>query len=315
MFALLETPEARRFFIRHRQELKSAGVHVDGAHIRIKIIKNNHDPKTLSFVAFYDIISSNKKVRLVGLARPNNNSWHEYLTLRYIATHKKLNINIPKPYLVDKNRNFLLTSYAKGSSLVQTINKYGTIPPQLLKKIILVLHNFEKLSKRDLFFLRNNNLFWLERDLDLAKKKYGFRVKPAIDAWLVWKKSWPDIARKNFYFAHGDMNPKNIYVDCEQLTLIDFDRATLAPRYWDLAGLLSQIESYPKLNISNRQRLKIKNDILVAWNKNVKPLSAKELENIKMIENYYRIAAITNLLVWGDPYNDKQRIKWLIKRL
>src|SRR3990167_3013404 len=287
MFAMLETPEARRFFIRHRQELKSAGVHVDGAHIRIKIIKNNHDPKTLSFVAFYDIISSNKKVRLVGLARPNNNSWHEYLTLRYIATHKKLNINIPKPYLVDKNRNFLLTSYAKGSSLVQTINKYGTIPPQLLKKIILVLHNFEKLSKRDLFFLRNNNLFWLERDLDLAKKKYGFRVKPAIDAWLVWKKSWPDIARKNFYFAH---------------------------RYWDLAGLLSQIESYPKLNISNRQRLKIKNDILVAWNKNVKPLSAKELENIKMIENYYRIAAITNLLVWGDPYNDKQRIKWLIKR-
>ncbi len=118
-------------------------------------------------------------------------------------------------------------------------------------------------------------------------------------------------------FAHGDMNPKNIYIDKSgkhQLKLIDFDRSHLAPRFWDIAGFISQLETY-ELKITNAKREQYQEMALKSWENVTGFLSAKETRRIEYFRQYFRIAAIANITVWGNPFESKKYLARLLKNL
>ena len=322
VFPLLEHENARAFLLKHSEEFLGKKTDDRKFKINIQILKNNPDPKTRSFVAAYTIRNRRKQVKVIGVNRPLQRSNYEYRILKYLYEQTRIRTKIPRAYIIDRNQNVFFMEFATGRPLSEIINN-SNVKPKNFRDIAKLLRELDKVKTSNLNFLDHvPYLKWIERDLRLAKKKLSSSNFIYVNRkWANWKKWWgTENSNGSFepHFAHGDMNPKNIYIDKSRkgsLKLIDFDRSLLAPRFWDIAGFMSQLETYPELKISNSKREQYQKLALKTWENVVGSLSAKETEHIKLFRQYFRIAAIANIAVWGNPFQSKKFLTYLFKNL
>lgn len=321
-FPLLDPRYARSFFLKHLAYFLDEKADARKFKVSIQIIKNNPDPKTRSFVATYIIENGRKHLKVIGANRPLRRSNYECKILKHLGEQPLIRSKIPRVYTIDKDQNVFFMEFAVGSPLSKVIEN-GEVTQEYLRDIAKLLRELDKIKTDKLNFLDHSPyLKWIERDLKLARNKLPFSYFVLLSRkWIEWKKWWKkENLRKSFKirFAHGDMNPKNIYIDKSKkhsLKLIDFDRAHLAPRFWDIAGFVSQLETYPELRISDYKREQYQKLALEAWESVNGPLSAKEAHNIKYFRQYFRITAIANIAVWGNPFESKKYLARLLKNL
>ncbi len=320
-FPLLDPEYARAFLLKHSKDFLRKKADARKFRVNIQIIKNNPDPVTRSFVAAYDIKSGREHLKMIGVNRPLNRSNYEYKILKYFYGQARIRTKIPRVYIIDKNKNTFFMEFAAGRPLSELINN-GTVTREHFRNIAKLLKELNNTETTELNFLDRFPYFkWIERDLKLARKKLPSSYFISVyRKWSDWKTWWrKENSERSFKmsFAHGDMNPKNIYIDKSgkhQLKLIDFDRSHLAPRFWDIAGFISQLETY-ELKITNAKREQYQEMALKSWENVTGFLSAKETRRIEYFRQYFRIAAIANITVWGNPFESKKYLARLLKNL
>ena len=147
-------------------------------------------------------------------------------------THLASDLGIgPKLYHARSDKSYIITEFAKGNTLVpKTANT-----PRVIKNIaksLLLLHNSSAP-------LANKSDMFSRIDIKYKKLNCSGQLKNMLEQTLIYVKKIEEYLKNitvSYAPCHNDLNPGNIFVNGDQVTIIDWGDAALGNPYYDIAA-------------------------------------------------------------------------------
>lgn len=113
--------------------------------------------------------------------------------------------------------------------------------PSLLEKtgIVWSQKNIEALPKFNLDII-NNKL----ADIAENQEKYKEQSETLLQKF---NKKFAEINSQEQFLLHGDLQPTNVLIDKEKISLIDFESAMIGPAYYDMASVYHRFDKFPHI--------------------------------------------------------------------
>lgn len=322
---LLDPHKAKQYFARNHQKLVAKLPLPRIQRVQIFVVRRtpqNPRKAAQSFIAFYDLHADRRQtVRIVGLVSADGSRAAEYRALVALAEHARQHpkLCVPEPLFYDAALGAAFTVYVEGTSLYETLNQARNFPKPVLRSVLAWIETFQSLPQDTVPVLYRKPPFqFLQQNLRRVERMHPAHAQKLARAWRQWKERfrsyWKEAPR---VLAQGDFNPGNIQVplNANRVCVVDFGNLTLAPRFWDLAGLLSQIQTLNGRYLTPSEIRRIQRTVLATWNREVSTLSASDREEITWLKRFYDITAAAHLLAWETDHEAQPIIKQLLRTL
>ena len=181
---------------------------------------------------------------LIGKWRPDERGAHTFqllVELQRKGFNGRDHLRISEPILYLPECNLLLTSKARGvelkSMLAGDTDQLTSSVNRTARWFLKLHHTRSKVARR--FSMRREEAElndWLQH-LSLVSPSCTGRVRKVVGVVLEMERSLDPGA---FTLIHGDLHPKNIFVDGEDLTVIDFEQSCVFDPAKDLGYFIAQ---------------------------------------------------------------------------
>ena len=320
-FALLDPQRAKQYLEAHRKMIfGDSNKHIQ--YLTVLPVKVDYVPNASRFVAIYEMFfGSSKARRVVCLAHEKGERAGEHRALEALArqARDRKNFCIPKPFFYDGTYGVSFIEYVPGPALYDVVKRQKDIPLPVLRSLFSWIITLSTLKLTSIPNIQAHPDFQhLRQDLTIVARTHTQRAQKLTHIWHRWErrflKEWKTMPHQ---LAQGDFPPANIRLprSTRKVCVIDFGRLTMAPPFWDLAGLLSQIDTLTGRELSPRNIHRLQNKILAAWHRFVAPLGKNEREHIAWLKEYYDLAAIAHLIAWENTAHLKAHIDRLFGNL
>lgn len=291
--------------------------------VRVAVIRENNQPPQYSSVVFYDIrIGLRQTLRIVGLTNVNGSRIKEHRALEALAREARARKGfcVPEPYFSDAAYGASFIAYVPGSSLYDVINRARGLRRPLLHSILDWIAALESIPPQRVPLPRGSgpDFRFLQHDLRIVTQRHPRTATKLSRLWRAWERQfrrrWKTAARA---LAHGDFHAGNIKVlpKSNKICVLDFGRLASAPRFWDLAGFLSHIDTLNGRYLKPPEIRRIQRNILRAWHETMAPLSAQDRREIVWLKRYYDLAAVAHLLAWEKDPAIEPHVKRLLRNI
>lgn len=322
-YALFLLSESAQKYFNQRRHIFLTGAQTPNIkRVDIWMLRADHRSQKKSFVAIYDLYAGRRpRRRVVGLAHQDGSRAveHGVVTRLTEVMDEHPALCIPRPVHFDKKYNVSFIEHVPGRVLNDILGEKGTLKTPILHSLIDWLTTLQQVDPTSLRLPHRRPDF---RPF-LTNLKTATTLAPEFAPKLqrLWKRfdTWYHKEEQHMphVLAHGDFHPWNIKVlpGTNQISVYDFGLVTRAPRHWDLASFLAQIESINNVWLPIKRIRTIQEDVLATWCTRVSPLTKQELGEIKRLKGYFDLSAIVYLIAWGEPWKDYERITSLYDQL
>jgi len=306
--SLLKPEIAVEYFEQHREELFGT------RKLHVKKVT----PWTIrarNFVCFFDIVAGEPRAwkRAVGLADSGNQRVKEHARLQALWAQGKSEqyFAMPEPIFLDKQLGMSFITHIPGDTLADVVRNHRGLSTPILRNIARWLKNLHSIPPENIPYLaRGPQLKWAKLDVQLIKKVAPEFAPKLVRAWNVWEARWKrDFSKLDLVLSHGDFHSFNIkrLPHSNNISVMDFGLLCRAPKFWDLASFLTQVDAIHGRYLKQREVLVIRRGMLAAWEKEFGKLTKSDKEQLEWLEQFFRIGT-TAYLLSRDPYPHIKRL-------
>ena len=306
--SLLDPTIARRYFAAHCEELFGR------KNLRVKkvtpwVLRARH------LVVFFDIIAGEPETwkRAVGLADKGIERLHEHERLEALVHEgrSKKHFTTPKPLFVDPRIGMSFITHVPGDTLADVARNRRTINAPTLRNVARWLKHLQSIPPKNIPHVAPHpKLHWTKLDVKQMRKVTP-EFAPSVErAWSRWEKRWKREAPKlKMVLAHGDFHPVNIkqLPNTNDIVVLDFGLLCKAPKFWDLASFLTQVDAIHGRYLKPAEVKTIREGMLAAWETEMGRLSPTDREQLAWLEQFFRIGTVAYLFA-RDPYPHIKRL-------
>lgn len=306
--SLLKPDIAVRYFETHKEAL------FDNPDLRITHV-TPWQLRARNFVCFFDVVAREPKTwkRAVGLADKGNARVKEFDRLNALLAQDlpEQTFAIPKPLFLDEQLRMMFITHVPGETLADVVRHNHSIPTPVVRNVARWMKHLQSIHPDAIPHLSPlPEIDWAEKDVLETKKAAPEFSGRLTKAWKTWKKRWDkEIGGMELVLAHGDFHPYNIkrLPHANRVAVIDFGLLCKAPKFWDLASMLVQIDAIHGRYLPEAKVKTLRRGMLSAWEKEMGTLSRKDKDELAWLEQFFRISTVSYLLT-RDPYPHIKRL-------
>jgi len=272
--------------------------------VDIKTVKKYTDWRSFNLAIVYKI---NNEKKVMGVANSDKEQKYSFqsnkLVFDYLTSINREKI-APKPYCYIKELGLFLEQFLEGENFGKDIKKGKEIEEEQIKEIAKTTSLIQGVSLKDSFLKEGIDFYDIKNNISILKERREEESLEIENMFDTIEREIREYEREDRVFAHGDLNPYNIFFKENKIRIIDFGLAHQGSAMCDLANIISHFETNLDFNIK-RERSDFLERILIesyeeeSGNKVVK-------EEYETHKKYFNLLNLSHVMVWGDEVNKRR---------